>query len=82
MFVRSPAGTLIRQHSLSVTADAAEIYKNKTFTVLINYSPGGPTDIEGRLFSRNIGRNIPGKPTVITKNISGSGGVVGATIWA
>lgn len=54
------------------------MYKNKTFTVLINYSAGGPTDIEGRLFSRNIGRHIPGKPLVISKNMAGSAGVVAA----
>ncbi|MDP6109624.1 MAG: hypothetical protein QGF71_06060 [Rhodospirillales bacterium] len=73
------AAALIAPIALSNAAQAAgagDLYKNKTFTVLINYSAGGPTDIEGRLFARHIGKHIPGKPTVISKNMAGSAGVV------
>jgi tripartite-type tricarboxylate transporter receptor subunit TctC len=58
------------------TASAAEFYKGKRLTVLINYSAGGPTDIEARLFARNIGRLIAGSPQVISKNMAGAGGTV------
>lgn len=58
------------------TATAADYYKGKRLTVLINYSAGGPTDIEARLFARNIGRLIAGKPQVISKNMAGAGGTV------
>ena len=58
------------------TATAQDLYKGKRLTVLINYSAGGPTDIEARLFSRNIGRLIAGKPQVISKNMAGAGGTV------
>jgi tripartite-type tricarboxylate transporter receptor subunit TctC len=64
--------------NLSYSADTSDLYKGKTFSVLINYSAGGPTDIEGRLFARNIGRHIPGKPLVLSKNMAGSAGVVAA----
>lgn len=60
------------------SASAQNMFKGRTFTVLINYSAGGPTDIEGRLFARNIGRHIPGGPLVISKNMAGSAGVVAA----
>ena len=56
------------------TATAKDFYKGKRLTVLINYSAGGPTDIEGRLFARNIGRNIAGNPQIISKNMAGAGG--------
>jgi tripartite-type tricarboxylate transporter receptor subunit TctC len=56
---------------------AAQFYKGKTVTVLINYPPGGPTDIEGRIVARHLPNHIPGKPTVIVKNQGGGGGMIG-----
>jgi len=58
------------------SATAKDLYKGKRLTVLINYSAGGPTDIEARLFARNIGKLIAGKPQVISKNMAGAGGTV------
>jgi len=58
------------------TATAKDFYKGKRLTILINYSAGGPTDIEARLFARHIERLIAGKPQVISKNMAGAGGVV------
>lgn len=58
------------------TATAKDFYKGKRLSILINYSAGGPTDVEARLFARNIGRHIAGKPQVIGKNMAGAGGVV------
>ena len=61
------------------TAFSAEsaFYKGKTLTVLINFAAGGPTDIEGRLVARFIGKHIPGQPTVVVQNMPGAGGVTG-----
>ena len=49
-------------------------YKGKRLTVLINFAAGGPTDIEGRLFAKHL----DGGPQVITQNMEGAGGVIGA----
>ena len=38
--------------SQSVSAEKP-FYDGKTLTVLINYAPGGPTDVEGRLLARH-----------------------------
>ena len=54
-------------------------YKGKRLSVLINYAPGGPTDIEGRLFARHIGRLIDGQPSIVVQNIDGAGGLIGTT---
>ncbi|MDC0033795.1 hypothetical protein OAJ57_04450 [Alphaproteobacteria bacterium] len=62
--------------AISGTATAKDFYKGKRVTVMINYSAGGPTDIEARLFARNIGKLIAGKPGVISKNMAGAGGTV------
>ncbi len=54
-------------------------YKGKRLSVLVNYAPGGPTDIEGRLFARHIGRHIDGQPSIVVQNIDGAGGLIGTT---
>lgn len=60
------------------TATAQEpFYKGKRLTLVINFAPGGPTDIEGRLFAKHIGKHIAGVPQIIVQNKDGAGGVVG-----
>lgn len=61
----------------SPAAHAADFYKGKRLTIIINYSAGGPTDIEGRMFARYYEKYIPGKPQIIVKNIAGAGGNIG-----
>ena len=61
----------------ATVAVAQPYYKDKRLTVIINFEPGGPTDIEGRLFAKYIGRHIDGNPSVITQNIPGAGGITG-----
>ncbi len=60
-------------------AFAAEkaFYQGKTITFLINFSAGGPTDIEGRIVARHLARHIPGNPLIVVQNMSGAGGVTG-----
>jgi tripartite-type tricarboxylate transporter receptor subunit TctC len=52
-------------------------YRGKTLTVLINFAAGGPTDIEGRLVARFLGKHLPGQPTIVVQNMAGAGGVTG-----
>lgn len=54
-------------------------YKGKRLTLLIGSATGGPTDIEGRLFAKHLGRHIEGEPAVVVQNRDGAGGVVGPT---
>lgn len=54
-------------------------YKGKQLTLLINFAPGGPTDIEGRLLAKHIAKHIDGNPTIIVQNKDGASGLVGAT---
>src|SRR5258705_5602601 len=65
---------------LTPDARAAEpFYKGKRLTVLIGAASGGPTDIEGRLLAKYLGRHIEGQPNLLVLNKEGAGGVVGAT---
>jgi tripartite-type tricarboxylate transporter receptor subunit TctC len=53
-------------------------YKGKRLTVLINFTAGGPTDIEGRLFAKHLADHIENRPPVIVQNMDGAGGMIGA----
>jgi tripartite-type tricarboxylate transporter receptor subunit TctC len=65
--------------ALSVISDTAlaQFYKGKTVTMIVNYPAGGPTEIEGRIVAQHLPNHIPGKPTVIVKNVGGAGGIIG-----
>jgi tripartite-type tricarboxylate transporter receptor subunit TctC len=64
----------------SVSGAAADdpFYKGKRLTVMINFAPGGPTDIEGRLFAKHIGKHIDGHPSIVVQNKDGAGGLIGS----
>src|SRR5947209_20558060 len=53
-------------------------YKGKRLTLLINFAAGGPTDIEGRIFAKYLGRHVDGQPNIIVQNMDGAGGLIGA----
>jgi tripartite-type tricarboxylate transporter receptor subunit TctC len=62
-----------------VHADAVEdFYHGKTITIIVGTGPGGGYDLTTRLIAQNLGRHIPGHPTVIVQNMPGSGGMSAA----
>ncbi len=71
------AGAVAALVGLAGTAEA-QFYKGKRITILINYSAGGPTDIEGRLVAKHLSKHIPGNPRIIVKNVPGAGGITGS----
>ncbi len=57
-------------------ADAvAEFYKGKTISLLIGFGAGGGYDTYSRVLARHFGKHIPGNPTIVPKNMPGSGGL-------
>ena len=60
----------------AVQAQPVEPFTNKNVQVLIGFGTGGGYDMWGRLVARHIGRNLPGKPTVIPQNMPGAGSFV------
>jgi Tripartite tricarboxylate transporter family receptor len=54
----------------------AESFAGKTVTVSVPVAPGGGYDTYARLVARHIGRHLPGRPTVIVKNMPGAGGII------
>src|SRR5262245_56429904 len=59
-------------------AETRSFYEGRTITMLISTSPGGATDVAGRLLTRHLGKYIPGHPNIIAQNMPGAGGIVAA----
>ncbi len=54
---------------------AGEFYDGKRITLYVGYSAGGGYDRYTRVLARHIGRNIPGNPSTVVKNLPGAGGI-------
>ena len=57
-------------------ASAADFYQGKQVTIVVGFSAAGTYDATARLFARHLGRHLPGKPTVIVRNMPGAGSLV------
>jgi tripartite-type tricarboxylate transporter receptor subunit TctC len=68
------AAVLLPRHSSAQSVE--EFYRGKTLTIYAGSSPGGGTDIYGRLVARFIGSHIPGRPQVIVTNMPGANGLI------
>jgi hypothetical protein len=56
----------------------AQYYKGKTITMIVNYPAGGPSDLEARIVAQHLPAHVPGKPTIVVKNVGGAGGLIGS----
>jgi tripartite-type tricarboxylate transporter receptor subunit TctC len=58
------------------TASAADFYQGKQVTIVVGFTAGGTYDATARLFAHFLGKHLPGKPTVIVRNMPGAGSLV------
>jgi tripartite-type tricarboxylate transporter receptor subunit TctC len=75
-FLTMTAAAALAAVALAAPA-AAQFYAGKTITMVINFTAGGPTDIEGRIVARHLDKHIAGKPSIVVKNMPGAGGNTG-----
>ena len=66
--------------ALAAPAAAADedddFYRGKTVSLIIPIGTGGAYDAYGRLVARYIGRQLPGNPTIVPRNMPGAGGTI------
>lgn len=55
--------------------DVGAFYQGKTIDVIIGYSAGGTYDATARLLSRHMPRHLAGSPTMVPRNMPGSGSI-------
>lgn len=53
----------------------ADFYHGRNVELIVGSGPGGGYDLYARLLARRMGEHIPGKPTLIVKNMTGGGGI-------
>lgn len=51
----------------------AEFYAGKTVNLIISTGAGGGLDASARLVARYMAAHIPGKPTIVSRNMTGAG---------
>ncbi|MGH7816577.1 MAG: Bug family tripartite tricarboxylate transporter substrate binding protein [Candidatus Binatia bacterium] len=64
--------------SFAAAVLAQDVYKDKTLTFIVGYTPGGTYDLYTRLMARHISKYLPGNPTRIVENMPGAGGIIAA----
>ncbi len=57
-------------------------YQGKQVRVLVGFSPGGGTDLFGRIAAEGLARNLAGKPSVAVQNMPGAGSVVASNFMS
>src|SRR5262245_31840932 len=55
---------------------AQDFYRGKSVTLFAGQPPGGGIDSEMRLVAQFLGRNIPGEPAIVPRNMPGAGGLI------
>jgi tripartite-type tricarboxylate transporter receptor subunit TctC len=60
----------------SAPACAADFYQGKQITIVVGFTTGGTYDSTARLFARYLGKHLAGNPTVVVRNMPGSGSLV------
>jgi len=53
--------------------DVASFYAGKTLKIIVGLPPGGGADAYARLVQRQLGRHVPGAPTIVAQNMPGAG---------
>src|SRR6267378_5594488 len=61
---------------LGAAAQDEDFYRGKTITIIIPIGPGGAYDAYARILSRHLGKQLPGNPLIIARNMPGGGGVI------
>lgn len=64
----------------SAVVTAADDYPTKTITLIVPFTPGGGTDIMGRMVAEKLSQSL-GKPVVVS-NRPGAGGTIGTDLAA
>ena len=79
-----------RRHGLRLLAAAAAVlavapaaraadFAGKTIEWVIPFSVGGGSDVWARFFAPLLAEQLPGRPTVVVKNVPGGGSITGSS---
>lgn len=76
--VAATAGIALSSDAMAQNVD----FSGKQIVNIIGNAPGGGTDAVGRLVGEYLVRNLPGRPTMIVRNMPGAGGITSLNFFA
>src|SRR5262245_40860444 len=76
------AGALLLVLLASSALAQTPFYQGKQIKIIVGFSPGGGTDLYGRVIADGLARHIEGKPAVIVQHMPGAGSVVAMNTYA
>jgi tripartite-type tricarboxylate transporter receptor subunit TctC len=72
------AALLLAAGTGAAAAQSEQTFAGKTVTIYVGYTAGGSYDLYGRLISRHLGAQLPGRPSVVVQNMPGAGSLKAA----
>jgi tripartite-type tricarboxylate transporter receptor subunit TctC len=70
---------LLAGAAIPASAQEPVSFHGKQILMVIGYAAGGGTDAAGRLIAANLGKHLPGNPTIVVQNVPGADGIVQQT---
>lgn len=70
--------SLLAGAGTSAADEVEDFYKGKTINVIVGYPPGGIFDACGRLYGRHASKHIPGRPSILVRNMPGAASLIAA----
>ncbi len=64
--------------AVATPAYGADFYQGKQITITVGFTAGGLYDVSARLWARFLTKHLAGHPTVVVRNMPGSGSLVAA----
>jgi tripartite-type tricarboxylate transporter receptor subunit TctC len=77
--MKSALGLGIVCVSLLVVASTAiaQNFVGQNISVIVNYSAGGPTDVQARIVAEYLPKYLQGVRSIVVRNVPGAGGIIG-----
>jgi tripartite-type tricarboxylate transporter receptor subunit TctC len=60
--------------------DAEAFFRGRQIKINVGFAPGGGYDTFSRLFAKYMPKHLPGEPSIIVRNVPGSGGLRGLQV--
>jgi hypothetical protein len=75
-------GALLLALAVSPALAQTPFYQGKQVKIIVGFSPGGGTDLYGRVIADGLARHLEGKPSVVVQHMPGAGSVIAMNHYA
>ncbi len=73
--ITAAAAALAAMPAAAKAQSAGDYFKGKTIEIRVGHGAGGGYDVYTRVMARHMAALVPGKPTMVVKNMPGAGGL-------